>query len=610
MTAMGDLRVVNDNGRLTCIEESTHLEHEAWGQVDDQDPKATVQDFKVSDAAEYSRKRFSRYVGFLGDFLHQFYTDPVALVGALAQDRAGKLRMWQGGDGTFLVSSIADIVLERVTRIPVPVQNLEMHDPEGNSTPTAQFLDTWRYDPEQPWRSAFQLRDYARWLNQYHAYAPFLRMDKDWTVKSEAESASPIYQNQDKQAAQQVSQQDQTPRDVYACYRIMRDGSIVSLDGYGGCVMQAGGSIAVSAPKDLRLEAGRNIIMVAGQDVFCKARRHVEIVSVVGALIMKARTRLSIMCERGTILIRTLMKSGQPEETEPVTHRFNDHALGIVLDAPTASTLVSSGGTVSLDGGFDEEQDSKGVRIRSTKGDVDISTSENNSARIASGKFVLNSTLAHFVANKLLSIRTAYFDLSNSMVWKEGKLHVRGLFATALYGKIIQHGTQMVGRMLPEMTRGAPPHTNHVGYTDDDALFEFPAAHDEQQTIQDEVPKAQKTFGNILARAARVVSEYLPRQAYGDEALDQTLAQQIAEQSAQHPAGAQFDTWDFSQDGEEGDELASHQLPWPGLGAYMTRYQSTGSPLHEKSSEPAADHKPNRAPAPAKTPWNFQRYRS
>lgn len=611
MSAFGDMRVVNDNGRITVVDEGTSHDHEAWGQLDEKDPKAQVQDYKVSEVATTGRWRFSSYVGFLGDFLHQFYTDPVSMVGALAQDRAGKLRVWHGGDGTYLVSSVADIVLERVTRIPVPMQNFTQEDAAGDTDPSAQFLDTWRHDPEKPWVSAFQLRDYARWLNQYHAYASFLRMKKDWTVKSEAECPTPAYQAADAEAVRRTAEQDQTPRDVYACYRIMRDGSIVSLDGYGGVVMQAGGSIIVSAPKDVRLEAGRNLVLAAGNDIYCKARRHVEIVAVTGAFLAKARTRLAAFCERGTVLLRTLMQAGQPEETQPATHRFNNHALGVVIDAPKSGMLVSAGGQMSLDGGHDETQEERGVEIRSTKGDITMSASADKTVRVGAGKFVINTGLFSLVARTLASIRADYLSLCNAMVYERGKMFARNLYAQGLFGLRIVHGTPMNGTPPPGATRTAPAHTNHVGYTDETDIFTFPDPHERQTEAQDETGLTRPAAENVLATQARVVSEYLPRAEYGEDALPQSLAQQIAEQDTPHPTAGEFEAWDFSQDGEQGDANASHKLPWPGTNARMERYQRISTePLGVKSQEAADSHTPNRSQAPEKTLWRFMRWRS
>ena len=60
--------------------------------------------------------------------------------------------------------------------------------------------------------TADEIRDYARWLNSYHAYARFAQLNKDWKIPTEAGSPQPSYGcgEDDKDAA--IPDRQRTPR--------------------------------------------------------------------------------------------------------------------------------------------------------------------------------------------------------------------------------------------------------------------------------------------------------------------------------------------------------------------------------------------------------------
>jgi len=169
-------RQAYNDGRLNDRLDATSYPHEAAGVEEDKSPKATSNSGVVENepVAPTGRWRYSHYLGYLGDFMHFFITDPVEGIAQLAQERAGKLHVHAGNDGTLIVRSVSDIVFERVSRISVPVEQKEYFHPDGNTVadyakPATTHLESWNFDPTKPWKAAYYLRDYARWLSQHHA---------------------------------------------------------------------------------------------------------------------------------------------------------------------------------------------------------------------------------------------------------------------------------------------------------------------------------------------------------------------------------------------------------------------------------------------------------
>lgn len=270
ISSEGIEQIYND-GRVNARLDASSYPHEVAGVEEDKSPKGTSNSGVVDEepVAPTGRWRYSHYRGYLGDFLHFFITDPVAGIAQLAQERAGKLHVHAGNDGTLIVRSVSDIVFERVSRISVPVEQKEYFHPDGNTVadyakPATTHLESWNFDPTKPWKAAYYLRDYARWLSQHHAYARFLQADKDWKVAADSKTPEPSYGNQEKDREQRMPAAAKKVKETYATFRLLRDGSYVVLDGYGSSWMMAGGDISCSAARHLRMEAGSESDLING----------------------------------------------------------------------------------------------------------------------------------------------------------------------------------------------------------------------------------------------------------------------------------------------------------------------------------------------------------
>jgi len=373
-SSFGDFEISNTGGGPTVIWHGSSKTHEVWGQVNPKDPKVKkVDKRKVAkeDVAETGRHRFSQFIGYLGDFMHLMLADPEETIGQLAQQRVGKFDCHINNDGSLLVRSVAEIAFERVDIIPMPIQRRALDDPEGNTREEIEaavrdqglnldrLLARWDYGKNNSRMHLlpFQLREYARYLAQFHGFARMLSQDKDWEFESEATARNrqkPSWNNGESDVAA-ANKGKLDYYQVYSTIRILRDGSQLHLDGYGNALVMGKAGVQVSSYLDILLEAGRDVRIV-GKNVFIMARNNVEIVAAVGRLILKARTFLQALCEWGGIHIksdapskndpqfgsRKKTKADQPapdEDPEPVF--LEDHA--VLIEASYGGTVLSAG---------------------------------------------------------------------------------------------------------------------------------------------------------------------------------------------------------------------------------------------------------------------------
>jgi hypothetical protein len=304
------------------------------------------------------RWRFSQYVGWLGDFLHIFVTDPPTVLGEIAgaNYRSGKARIHAGSDGTILMQSVAEIVLERVIRIPVPIPAENMDDPEKwtkeqIATLDASFLkNKWNKGSDLPkdiCQTIYQMREYSRYLSQYATLARFLQLQEKgmFTVPSESNTPEPDWTNKEKDRQGAV-----TPLfyDAYACIRIMRDGSILVLSGDGCSIVMSRGNVRASAVRTLTLEAGADMEFVAGRNMFFRAKNDMQFAADRG-IIFHAVGWIKQLCTKGVIWLRSeaVMEGAEPAVGSTEVTGEGDEAkinpnCGVIIESKQNAVYVGS----------------------------------------------------------------------------------------------------------------------------------------------------------------------------------------------------------------------------------------------------------------------------
>lgn len=315
-SALGDQKIYNDGGRLNMEFNGTLYDFESYGALTNQQPRVKMStpdepdlgtDSQIDGYTDDGRWRMSQYVGWLGDFISTWISDPVQALGRLASDqlRAGKFRCHVNSDGSCLVQSVSEICLEKVVRVPVPIRIRREDDPVGNRSDSdvrgAQFIRQWKPSGNL-FEMAFQLREYARWLSNNWSVARFRQMDLDFKVPTEAETPAPTghsYQ-EDKQRenGDQVSWSE-----VYACIRILRDGSVMMVDGYGNSILTTSVGVQISSTKDILLEAAGSVNIMAGRDINLVAQKNVNLTAVKEAVRITCKQTIQMLAKAGKIIM-------------------------------------------------------------------------------------------------------------------------------------------------------------------------------------------------------------------------------------------------------------------------------------------------------------------
>jgi len=240
----------------------------------------------------------------------------VEQLGRIASDqiRAGKSRVHIASDGAVLVQSVADIVLEKVVRIPVPVRIRPEGDPQGNKTDdqirTLDPLKTWKpSNSSNLFEMVFQLREYARWLNNQAAFSRFRLQDREFKVPTEAETPAPKMLSGEVDREQANLNAPLNWQIAYSTIRIYRDGSIQMVDAYGNSWTSTKTGVMISSTTDILLQAAGSVNIVAGQSINLVARKDVGISAVTGGLWLRAQTGLQALVQSGNAVI-DMMGSG------------------------------------------------------------------------------------------------------------------------------------------------------------------------------------------------------------------------------------------------------------------------------------------------------------
>jgi hypothetical protein len=319
-SAFGDLKIVNDGGRLNVEWNGTSLDHEAWGELKPGDAKAKLDNngdkVNMTDGVDgYNddgRWRFSQYIGWLGDFINVFVTDPVNAIGKLAADqlRGGKAHIHINNDGAVLIQSVADIVLEKVVRIPVPIRLKRDEDPTGNrsddSVRNTDQLAQWKpSDDSNIFEMAFQLREYSRWLNNMHSLSRFRQLSHDFKVPTESQTPAPDL-NSGEVDKKTVNSGITNWRIAYSCIRIYRDGSVQTVDAYGNSMLTTKTGILISSTKSITLQAAGSVNIVAGRDINILAKQNVGITAVTDKVRLKAKAGIWMLVESGKFIMECL----------------------------------------------------------------------------------------------------------------------------------------------------------------------------------------------------------------------------------------------------------------------------------------------------------------
>lgn len=366
-----------NNGRCNEEEHFTSYPHEAAGKLKEDDPYADETDtgvykLKEEDNAIDStgRWRLSTYKGFLGDMLHFWVTHPTEVVSNYAESaaRAGRFHTWVGADGTLVVQAAGDVLIDVNPHIVIPAvlhkwDNPEWKPEEMLKNLDKEYLKIWGKGDSR-WHdlnaSVWQMRQYLKYLTIWHSLARFRQVSTDKSklceipTEEKAPLGNPDCDEMDRKKAGCTSKE---PAAARATLRMSPDGSITMMampaspaaTGISSFIMN-NGSIQVVAPHDLEIKCGGTFSVTAG-NVSLKAFKLVEIVSLCGTLVTKARTAWKALCERGRLWLKSDMSKSKPGEVDnSMPQEFEEYS--VIVDAADGKTLVHGheGAVVGADG--------------------------------------------------------------------------------------------------------------------------------------------------------------------------------------------------------------------------------------------------------------------
>ena len=600
-SAFGDMEIFDD-GRLNMILEGTSYPWEADGKLTRNEEglialKGNQVDMEAKDFTESMRSRFCSYVGWLGDMVRLFVTDPTAAANQIGQQafRAGRATFWTGTNGDMLLSSVGEIAVEHVHKILVPRRNKRQEDKSGNtpkdyddsSAMSPELLKPWKVDPNDLCASMFQLREYARWFSQVHALRRFRQAAKDWDVPTEATSPIP-----DPAAREEDVERAGGGVEVivlYATIRIMRDGSIVGRNGYGASIAMAGEDLYLNAPRNLYLEAGGDVQVTAGRDFLVKSRRSIEMVAVRGGIIFYAKTWFRAFCEWGSFWIRSGAEDPSkpgvtlptPEEGDPVPEIL-PHA--IFLETTKGRTLVRSKrqARVQTYGKPDSTDDtdttanvvldatgsvaSKGVRnlvLQATSGFASLSSGKD--MRIAAGK--------------ALYFQATLVDFFSTLTFAKGQWNfLSPLVALVVKARSLSGGK--CGFTVPLGSRhGVGPHFNHVLTLPQDYTVPAPSEEDMaaaatiRELVASSFPQVFSGQGPLWGFCLPVVYRMAGAKRYESH----------AQQALYEDTPAHYATWSWAEDTAAGPGIdPRRRQPWGAT--YLFHRHRGGTPFKEDAA--------------------------
>lgn len=609
--------LIFDHGRPTFERSWSSYRHELANKMTDGEPLATMRGDEIDHEPldenkrwqDVGRYRLLEFIGFAGDFIHSFVTDPPTVINQLAATPlySGKSLIHRNSDGTLLLQSVADIKLERVVRIPVPKRQKHHEDPEltksrkYRSLTPPEVLRLPDLPKDDTFQLAYHLRSYSRWLSQVHGYARCLQLD-EYKVPSEAETQEPDWYSMEKDKLEQKNAMEYF--DSYACITIIRDGSILLHDVYGSTVTMSNGNLQLSSSRHIDIEAAGDIRMIAGRNLFIKVRRNIEMTARIGGIILTSYSWFKAICREGTMWLRSDANADNPVgplEDGPKPEVLDGH--GVMVESNYGKTIVRSDKKIVM-----QVEGAGESGLNDTSHDIELNTRTgnlrlfgNNVLAKAAEKLIGVGVQASSLKTPALYGNVGEIDLGYGFFVKYGSVFSKSFSTLLLYANSIF--SKKVGPMPDPINPPQQPvglHYNHV--------LELPENKDvELEQGESESGLLAKSYAEQVARESSTknldykskgdgpVWEFPPAEEYFWDKLPAPYAQTLTQQAIQNgdladvPSlkGATWGDWNL-QDAtvQAGDRIGKLNV---GFGQDLEWYTSSapgGSNLRKPSGKP------------------------
>lgn len=357
---------LEDHGMITEEESGSHIMAESLGN----DPEGKVGDLQIVPA-----RRFQNFRGFLGGLIQKWIlrpsSEPADMSKAEDFPDVGLFHQYRSLAGLFIDRSVVGGGMMKVPAIPVPKKKSHADSPTGDTgSISSEPMPEFKFDdkPGTPAGRPAQMRDFIAWLMNLHASFPVTKREKDWHMPDEASCAAVAevfkapgdggffreYPEEvdamSASSAQNVTKDGSSvmkTRPGIAWVLVTPEGGIHGRDIWGTEIYTSGGHCDMTASKDIRISAGRNLILMGGSDVIIKGHDSVDITSTTNQVRIKSELEMFIHAEKGGMLV-SLGASGRPfqsgsgEELQVPGICFKVPGQGgILLDAYQLTTNLS-----------------------------------------------------------------------------------------------------------------------------------------------------------------------------------------------------------------------------------------------------------------------------
>lgn len=361
----GDKLIWSAGGK--CVEEDhfTSQGFEAEGKLDEHEAliesnSHVVNPGKLEDPTnETGRWRKSSYIGFLGDMIHTWISDPTEALSNYAEgaSRAGKYRCWVGSDGMLMVQATGGVFIQVYPSVVIPEVKHNWNDPnfsvpEAFSNLNKKFLKMWGKGTDG-WRdmtvACWQMSAWARYITLWHSLARWNGLVESGYCNIQDEKSSPKAEP----TAKEKDKEEVNPE----CKEMYTGSALLSIDPSGSISLVASGSsqypgttsvtlnrgnVQIAAAGNMELQCG-GTLSISAKHISMKAAKNIEIAAIAGGLWLKARTSWNALCELGRMWLKSDMKPGvKPPEIEnlntPVPANACNYA--IYLDAAEGRAAI------------------------------------------------------------------------------------------------------------------------------------------------------------------------------------------------------------------------------------------------------------------------------
>jgi hypothetical protein len=338
--AAGETKIINNQGFADKVTNITNSEanilnnpNQSSSGIFSFDGKNSIDTSKDEKNANFyhdSLWLLNDFKGKLGNVINGWITSPSPLL--WTDDKSKPLspngRYHWNQDGSFILQSRGDIILEKVTSMPVAKLDKtridEIYDAASRQLDNyKEWIPAEGPSAENCARNLYKIRDYARYLTNYLTLAEFRAQQASGRIKvfEESEVGKSLSSAVDGYKVNADSGYVKLWDNflVYTASRFIltRSGDIVAQDTYGNSLSMGADGLRLSSTTNLEINSAGSVNIHAGQNINILARKNIEITAVLRGIVLKANRWFEMFCNVGPMLLQSgfkLLSNMEPEQ--------------------------------------------------------------------------------------------------------------------------------------------------------------------------------------------------------------------------------------------------------------------------------------------------------